>query len=69
MSFRIVTGDWESVREDAQKVRIEVFVIEQNVPLELEWDEGDDVSTHAIAYDEQGQAVARFAAQDAGQVG
>ena len=58
MSFRIVTGDWESVREDAQKVRIEVFVIEQNVPLELEWDEGDDVSTHAIAYDEQGQAVA-----------
>ncbi len=58
MSFRIVTGDWESVREDAQRVRIEVFVIEQNVPIELEWDEGDEVSTHAIAYDEEGQPVA-----------
>ena len=58
MSFRIVVGDWESVRDDAQKVRIEVFVLEQNVPAELEWDEGDDVSTHAIAYDVQGQAVA-----------
>ena len=58
MSFRIITGDWESVREDAQRVRIEVFVIEQNVPFELEWDEDDEVSTHAIAYDEEGQPVA-----------
>ena len=58
MSFRIITGDWESVREDAQRVRIEVFVIEQNVPIELEWDEGDEVSIHAIAYDEESQPVA-----------
>ncbi len=58
MNLRIVTGDWDSLREDAQKVRIEVFVIEQNVPVELEWDEGDEVSTHAVAYDEQGQPVA-----------
>lgn len=58
MNVRIVTGDWDSLREDAQKVRIEVFVIEQNVPVELEWDEGDDVSTHAVAYDEQGHPVA-----------
>lgn len=58
MNLRIVTGDWGSLREDAQKVRIEVFVIEQNVPVELEWDEGDEVSTHAVAYDEQGHPVA-----------
>jgi len=58
MSFRIITGDWDSVREHAQRVRIEVFVIEQNVPFELEWDEDDEVSTHAIAYDEEGQPVA-----------
>ena len=58
MNLRIVTGDWGSLREDAQKVRVEVFVIEQNVPVELEWDEGDEVSTHAVAYDEQGQPVA-----------
>ncbi len=58
MSIRIVTGDWGNLREDAQKVRIEVFVIEQNVPIELEWDEGDEVSTHAVAYDQQGRPVA-----------
>jgi predicted GNAT family N-acyltransferase len=58
VKVRIITGDWDSLRDDAQKVRIEVFVIEQNVPAELEWDEGDEVSTHAVAYDEQGQPVA-----------
>lgn len=58
MNLRIVTGDWNSLQEDAQRLRIEVFVIEQGVPLELEWDEGDDVSVHAVAYDEAGQPVA-----------
>ena len=27
MSWRIVIGDWESVRDDAQRLRNEVFVI------------------------------------------
>lgn len=69
MNLRIVTGDWDSLREDAQKVRIEVFVIEQNVPVELECDEGDEVSTHAVAYDEQGQPVATGRLLPDGHVG
>ncbi len=58
MKISIVTGDWDSLREHAQALRIEVFVVEQGVPVELEWDEADEVSTHAVAYDEEGQPVA-----------
>lgn len=58
MNISIVTGDWDSLREHAQALRIEVFVVEQGVPVELEWDEADEVSTHAVAYDEEGQPVA-----------
>lgn len=58
MNPRIVIGDWDSVREHAQALRIEVFVVEQGVPVELEWDEADEVSIHAVAYDEEGQPVA-----------
>ena len=58
MKISIVTGDWGSLRDHAQALRIEVFVVEQGVPVELEWDEGDEVSTHAVAYDEEGQPVA-----------
>jgi predicted GNAT family N-acyltransferase len=57
-NWRIITGDWDSLREDAQRLRIEVFVIEQGVPVELEWDEADFVSIHAVAYDEDSQPVA-----------
>ncbi len=56
-AMRIVTGDWDRLREDAQALRTEVFVIEQNVPIELEWDEDDSVSLHAVAYDAHGQPV------------
>lgn len=58
MSLQVVIGDWDSVREHAQSLRVEVFVVEQGVPIELEWDEGDEVSIHAVAYDAEGQAVA-----------
>jgi len=58
MSLQIVTGDWDSLRDHAQALRVEVFVVEQGVPVELEWDEADEVSTHTVAYDQSGQAVA-----------
>ncbi len=58
MSLNVVIGDWDSLREHAQELRIEVFVVEQGVPLELEWDEGDEVSIHAVAYDAEGQPIA-----------
>ena len=58
MNPKIIIGDWDSVREHAQALRIEVFVVEQGVPVELEWDEADEVSIHAVAYDEEGQPVA-----------
>lgn len=58
MSLTIVTGDWDSLRDHAQALRIAVFVVEQGVPIELEWDEADEVSTHAVGYDESGAPVA-----------
>jgi len=58
MKLNIVTGDWDSLRDHAQSLRVEVFVVEQGVPIELEWDEADEVSTHAVAYDESGQVIA-----------
>ncbi|WP_412520032.1 GNAT family N-acetyltransferase [Staphylococcus simulans] len=44
--------------QDVFDVRIEVFVHEQNVPLENELDEFEDVSTHIIGYDENNRPIA-----------
>lgn len=57
MKFSLAIGNWEGLKQEAQPVRYEVFVLEQNVPVELEWDEMDAVSLHALARDEQGMAL------------
>ena len=43
-------GDWEEQRQAAAALRQQVFVVEQGVPAELELDEMDAQSLHAIAY-------------------
>ena len=54
MKIEIRTGAWAEMQAAAQAIRYAVFVIEQKVPVELEWDEMDAVSLHALAYDENG---------------
>ncbi|KTG09155.1 acetyltransferase [Haloprofundus marisrubri] len=51
----------EAERRDAFGVREAVFVDEQDVPEELEWDEYDDEAIHFVAYDgETAVGVARL---------
>jgi len=54
----IATGDWESLRSDATLIRLEVFVIEQQVPSELELDDMDAQCLHAVGYDAAGMPIA-----------
>ena len=57
MSTRIVIGAWEQQRQAAAALRQQVFVVEQGVPAEMELDEMDARSLHAVAY-QDGVAVA-----------
>lgn len=57
MAVRVKLGDWPTQKEEARAIRYDVFVVEQNVPVELEWDDMDAACVHAVAYDAQGQAV------------
>lgn len=54
---RIVLGDWNTLQKDAQAIRYAVFVIEQNIPVELEWDAMDAACLHAVAYNQQGEPI------------
>ncbi|MBU0751080.1 MAG: GNAT family N-acetyltransferase [Gammaproteobacteria bacterium] len=57
VEFRIEEGGWESLAAAAQPVREVVFVEEQGVSRELEWDEFDSASRHVVAFDADGQAI------------
>ncbi len=51
-------GAWADLGPDAQPIRQRVFVTEQGISPELEWDDADAICTHAVAYNRLGQALA-----------
>ncbi len=57
MGINVKLGDWREQQSQAYAIRKDVFVLEQKVPDELEWDDMDQHSIHAIAYDDNGVAV------------
>lgn len=51
-------GDWASVGPDAHRIRQAVFVEEQKIPADMEWDAADESCTHAVAYNRLGRPLA-----------
>jgi YbgC/YbaW family acyl-CoA thioester hydrolase len=51
-------GSWDDLGADASKVRTDVFVTEQRIPMEMEWDEADRIALHAVAYNRMGLPLA-----------
>ncbi len=54
---RVELGAWDKQANEATPIRHEVFVQEQGVPAEIELDEWDPLSLHAIARDGHGRAI------------
>ena len=55
---QVETGHWAQLGEGAGQVRREVFIDEQRIPKELEWDEHDNDALHAVARNRLGQPIA-----------
>jgi predicted GNAT family N-acyltransferase len=61
--IRVERVDWANAQETLKNIRHDVFVLEQQVSAEDEWDGLDETAVHFLAVDElSGQAVgtARF---------
>jgi len=57
MKIHLTVDIWAAQKTDARAVRFDVFVIEQKIPVELEWDDMDEHCLHAVAYDATGHAI------------
>ena len=68
-TFTISILAWDKALPLARPVREEVFVAEQKVPLELEWDEWDERSDHAVARDASGRAIGTARLLPDGRIG
>jgi predicted GNAT family N-acyltransferase len=50
-------GSWRELEAAARPIRAEVFVAEQRIPAEMEWDDADPDAVHAVAFNRLGRAL------------
>ncbi|MGE8537813.1 MAG: GNAT family N-acetyltransferase [Acinetobacter sp.] len=55
--LKIVSGSWDELQQHAKAIREAVFIQEQNIAAEDEWDELDAISIHFVVH-AQDQAIA-----------
>jgi predicted GNAT family N-acyltransferase len=67
--FQIIEASWPKDKAALRQVRETVFVVEQNVPTELEWDGKDDQARHWLALDDSDQPIGTVRMQIDGHIG
>jgi hypothetical protein len=48
-------GSWRELEAAARPIRSEVFIGEQKIPAEMEWDDADPDAVHAVAFNRMGR--------------
>jgi YbgC/YbaW family acyl-CoA thioester hydrolase len=56
--IEVAVGDWQTLGEGARTVRGEVFVQEQQIPVEMEQDAADEAALHVLIRNRLGLSVA-----------
>jgi len=67
-NIEIRLADWENDRATLSTIRRRVFIEEQSIPEDMEWDEFDATSCHFLAFENQ-QAIACARLKADGQIG
>src|SRR5688572_32295927 len=67
--FTVRTVDWHTGKEALRAIRTRVFVEEQRVPEELEWDGEDERSRHVLVYATDGTPVGTARLLHDGRIG
>jgi len=69
LQTHVIEAGWDEHIETLQRIREVVFIKEQEVPKEIEWDGEDENSTHFLAVNELGQYVGCARLMPSGQIG
>ncbi len=67
--FEVFIADWQEDATRIRAIRTCVFIHEQKVPEQLEWDEHDAVCLHLLAITDSGKAIGTARLLDSGQIG
>lgn len=68
-SYRVIDADWLQYEAAIRDIRHSVFVLEQGIPAELEWDGSDAHGFHVLALLDDARAVATGRLMPDGRLG
>jgi predicted GNAT family N-acyltransferase len=68
-AYSVRRADWDRERAALRGLRHAVFIVEQRVPEEEEWDDLDATCLHALAQDEAGSPVGTGRLTPDGKIG
>lgn len=69
MDVHVISADWSADADILREIRSKVFVEEQNVPKDLEWDGLDEEAHHFLAINSAGVRVGCARLLPTGQIG
>ncbi|HED36164.1 MAG TPA: GNAT family N-acetyltransferase [Gammaproteobacteria bacterium] len=69
MKYTLKTTRWKKDKTALSAIRRKVFIEEQNVPEELEWDEDDALCKHILVTDEDNNCIATGRIKPEGHIG
>jgi len=69
MKYNLIHTSWKKHHKELSAIRRIVFIEEQHVPEELEWDEFDETSHHVLALDNNNTAIGCGRIKPDGQIG
>lgn len=67
--FKVDRVSWNDAEEELRMLRELIFIREQNVPPELEWDGKDEDCVHLLARDSKGRPIATSRMTSDGHIG
>lgn len=68
-SYTIRTADWPEDEDALRSIRRQVFIEEQQIPAELEWDGQDEDAIHVLALDSELSPIGTARLLPTGQIG
>ncbi|XOV81809.1 MAG: GNAT family N-acetyltransferase [bacterium] len=69
LDVHVIVAPWSEYRQALRSIRESVFIVEQEVPRALEWDDEDTTATHFLAVNTIGQFIGCARLLKTGQIG
>jgi predicted GNAT family N-acyltransferase len=69
LNFKAILTSWQENRDNIGRIRRQVFIDEQHVPVELEWEGDENIYQYVLVFEDTGQVIGTGRISKDGHIG